>query len=62
MPETIRGGVGHIELVLELNVVGILRVLLLLISEELRIKVGFIVRLGVVFVFLHIIVVCDGER
>lgn len=62
MPEAITGGYRGIELVLELNVVGVLRVLFFLIAEELWIEIWLIVRLGVVFALLHVVRVWNGER
>lgn len=62
MPETITGRHWDIELVLELNIVGILGVLFFLISEELGIQVRFKVGRRVVFVLLHVVVAGNGER
>lgn len=62
MSEPITGRHWRIELVLELNIIGILRVLFFLVAEKLRIKVWFIVRWWVVFVLLHVVMAGNWER
>ena len=61
MPESVAGRYGAIELVLELDIVGILGVLFFLVAEELRVKVLLIVWGRVVFVLLHVVVSGNGE-
>lgn len=62
MSEPIGRKVGCIKLILKLNVVSILGVLLLLISEEIGVEIGLVVRLVVVFARLYVAVGWDWER
>ncbi len=58
MPITVnRLIIGHLELILKLNIIGILRVLFVLVPKKFRINVSRIIINLVVFILLHVLLV-----